>query len=95
MGSQRPDPALATIAGDTGGGYFELTRADDLQSAFARVADELHRQYALGFEPPKLDDKMHEIDVRVGTRGMKVRARKEYFARRSPAPSEGSRPPAN
>lgn len=93
MAPQRPDPALATVAQDTGGGYFELTRADDLRSAFARVADELHRQYALGFEPPKLDDKMHKIEVRVTTQGMKARARKEYFARRSPASSEESRLP--
>lgn len=82
MGVQRPDPALATVAEHTGGGYFELTRADDLAATFARVADELHRQYALGFEPPKLDDKMHDLEVRVNGKGMKVRARKEYFARR-------------
>jgi Ca-activated chloride channel homolog len=82
MGVQRPDPALATVAEHTGGGYFELTRADDLAATFARVADELHRQYALGFEPPKLDDKMHKLNVRVNADGMKVRARKEYFARR-------------
>jgi VWFA-related protein len=82
MTMQRPDPALATVADDTGGGYFELTRADDLGSTFARVADELHRQYALGFEPPRLDDKMHKLDVRVNAKGMKVRARQEYFARR-------------
>jgi VWFA-related protein len=93
MSVTRPDPALGTIAEDTGGGYFELTRADDLRSAFARVADELHRQYALGFEPPKLDDKMHRIEVRLTTQGMKARARKEYFARRSPASSEESRRP--
>lgn len=80
MTPQRPDPGLAVIADDTGGGYFELNRAEDLASTFARVADELHRQYALGFEPPKLDDKMHDLDVRVGKRGYKVRARKEYFA---------------
>jgi VWFA-related protein len=82
MTSLRPDPGLATIADDSGGGYFELTRADDLGSTFARVADELHRQYALGFEPPRLDDKIHKLDVRVSQRGAKVRARKEYFARR-------------
>ena len=82
MAVERPDPALATVAEHTGGGYFELTRADDLAATFARVADELHRQYALGFEPPKLDDKMHKLDVRVKAEGMKVRARKEYFARR-------------
>jgi hypothetical protein len=80
--SLRPDPGLATIADDSGGGYFELTRADDLGSTFARVADELHCQYALGFEPPKLDDKMHKLEVRVNQRGAKVRARKEYYAKR-------------
>jgi Ca-activated chloride channel homolog len=84
--STRPDPGLATVADDTGGGYFELTRADDLASTFARVADELHHQYALGFEPAKLDDKMHKLEVRVTERGMKVRARKEYFAARPTTP---------
>lgn len=80
MTSVRPDPGLATIADETGGGYFELNRSEDLASTFAHVADELHRQYTLGFEPPKLDDKMHKLEVRVSTKGSKVRARKEYFA---------------
>jgi VWFA-related protein len=83
MTSMRPDPGLAAIADDTGGGYFELTRADDLGSTFAQVAEELHHQYALGFEPPRLDDKTHKLDVRVSEKGTKVRARKEYFAGRT------------
>jgi Ca-activated chloride channel family protein len=82
LSQQRPDPALGAVADDTGGGYFELNRAEDLASTFARVADELHHQYALGFEPPKLDDKMHEIEVKLRKSGMKARARKEYFAAR-------------
>jgi Ca-activated chloride channel family protein len=76
----RPDPGLAAIADETGGGYFELHRAEDLASTFARVADELHRQYLLGFAPPQLDGKMHKLQVRVSQPGAKVRARKEYFA---------------
>ena len=80
MTSMRPDPGLAAVADDTGGGYFELTRADDLGATFAAVADELHRQYAIGFEPPRLDDRMHKLEVRVNRPGVKVRARKEYFA---------------
>jgi Ca-activated chloride channel family protein len=80
--SDRPDPGLATIAAETGGGYFELTRAEDLASTFARVADELHRQYALGFEPAKLDDKMHKLEVKIAKPGMKARARKNYLAAR-------------
>jgi Ca-activated chloride channel homolog len=82
MTSVRPDPGLARIAEDSGGGYFELTRAENLATTFAAVADELHHQYALGFEPPKLDDRMHKLDVRVNRHGLNVRARKEYFAAR-------------
>jgi Ca-activated chloride channel family protein len=78
--TQRPDPGLPKIAAETGGGYFELTRADDLKSTFARVADELHQQYALAFEPTKLDGKTHDLEVKLKTRGMKARARKSYLA---------------
>ncbi len=78
--SSRPDPGLPAIAADTGGGYFELRRAQDLAATFARVADELHRQYLIGFVPEKLDGKMHKLDVRIKQPGMKVRARKEYHA---------------
>lgn len=82
MTSMRPDPGLAIVAEDTGGGYFELSRAENLATTFAQVADELHRQYALGFEPTKLDDKMHKLEVKIKKSGMKARARKEYFAAR-------------
>jgi VWFA-related protein len=78
--SQRPDPGLPKIAEETGGGYFELTRADDLRATFARVADELHQQYALGFEPTKLDGKTHKLEVKLKTKGMKARARESYVA---------------
>ena len=79
---QGPDPGLPTIAAETGGGYFELRRAEDLASAFARVAEELHRQYALGFEPARLDDKTHKLEIKIKKPGMKARARKNYRASR-------------
>ncbi len=85
MTSVRPDPGLARIADETGGGYFELNRAEDLSSTFAAVADELHHQYALGFEPPRLDDRMHKLEIKVTPPKLKVRARKEYFAGRAPS----------
>jgi Ca-activated chloride channel homolog len=80
MTSVRPDPSLAAVADDTGGGYFELSRAENLDATFAQVADELHHQYALGFEPTTLNDKMHKLDVRIKRAGLKARARKEYLA---------------
>jgi Ca-activated chloride channel family protein len=75
-----PDPGLARVAVDTGGGYFELQPRDDLGEAFARVANELHSQYLIGFLPPTRDGKAHNIDVRVSEKGMKPRARKSYLA---------------
>jgi VWFA-related protein len=79
---QKPDRGLPKIAAETGGGYFELTRANDLASTFARVADELHRQYALGFEPQKLDGKTHKLEVRLKAPGLTARARRGYVAAR-------------
>jgi len=85
MTSVRPDPGLARIADETGGGYFELNRSEELSNTFAAVADELHHQYALGFEPPRLDDRMHKLEIKVTPTKLKVRARKEYFAERQPS----------
>jgi hypothetical protein len=75
-----PDPGLARVAEETGGGYLEIRLRDDLGAAFARVADELHSQYLIGYALPKRDGKKHDVDVRVSTRGMKPRARKDYVA---------------
>lgn len=87
----RPDRNLRRLADVTGGGYFELTRAADLNSTFTRVADELHRQYVLGFQADQLDGLMHKLDVRVKVPGMVARARKSYLA----LPTDpGDAPPA-
>ena len=75
-----PDPGLARVAEQTGGGYAEIRFGQDLGAAFAQVADELHGQYLIGFAPPKRDGKVHEIDVRLTQRGLKARARKSYVA---------------
>jgi VWFA-related protein len=75
-----PDAGLALAAEQSGGGYTEIRFGENLGSAFARVADELHGQYLIGFAPPKRDGKVHDIDVRVAQRGLKVRARRTYQA---------------
>jgi Ca-activated chloride channel family protein len=78
-----PDPALGRVALDSGGGYFELRARDDFGATFARVADELHQQYLLGFAPPKLDGKTHKLEIKVARKDVKVRARKTYRAPKS------------
>jgi hypothetical protein len=75
-----PDPGLARVAEETGGGYSEIRFGQDLGAAFAGVADELHTQYLLAFTPPKRDGKVHEVSVRVAPGGLKTRAKKNYVA---------------
>jgi Ca-activated chloride channel family protein len=79
MQRTRPDRALRRIADETGGGYFELQKTDELAPTFTRVAQELHSLYALGFTPGALDGKEHKLEVRTKP-GMNARARKSYIA---------------
>jgi VWFA-related protein len=75
-----PDPGLQKLAAESGGGYFEMTSTNNLSSTFRRIADELHHQYVLGFEPEKLDGKMHKLEVRIKQTGLTPRARHSYVA---------------
>jgi Ca-activated chloride channel family protein len=76
------DAGLPKIAAATGGGYFELNSANNLASAFKRIADELHRQYALAFVPQNLDGKTHRLEVKLKNPDLVARARKTYVARK-------------
>ena len=80
MVADLPDPGLARVAEETGGGYTEIRYGEDLGAAFAHVADELHSQYLLGYAPPKRDGKVHKIQVKVDQKGVEARARKSYVA---------------
>jgi Ca-activated chloride channel family protein len=76
----RPDRGLKKLAEETGGGYFELDKTDQLTTTFTRVSEELHSQYLIGFSPEARDGKVHKLDVRLKSPGKKVRARRSYVA---------------
>jgi Ca-activated chloride channel family protein len=76
----KPDRGLRKLAEETGGGYFELKKTDELGPTFSRVAQELHSQYTLGFSPTVLDGKEHKLEVRLKKPGLTARARKSYLA---------------
>lgn len=76
----RPSRDLRKIAEETGGGYFELKKTDELSPTFTRVASELRSQYLLGFTPSALDGKPHRLEVRLKRPGLSARARKSYVA---------------
>ena len=76
----KPDSGLRKVADETGGGYFELTKASELASTFTKVAQELHSQYVLGFTPTQLDNRVHKLAVKMKQPGMTARARRSYVA---------------
>ena len=75
-----PDRGLKKLSEETGGGYFELKKTDDLGPTFTRVVQELHSLYTIGFNPTVLDGKEHKLEVRMKQAGMTARARKSYVA---------------
>jgi VWFA-related protein len=75
-----PDPGLARVAEEAGGGYVEIRPGQPLGLAFADIVQELHSQYLLAYAPPKKDGKAHDISVKVNQAGFKPRARKSYIA---------------
>jgi Ca-activated chloride channel family protein len=87
MVRSKPDSGLKRLSDETGGGYFELKQTSDLGPTFTRVAQELHSQYVLGFEPPQLDGKVHRLAVRMKQAGMTARARRSYLASAAQTPS--------
>jgi len=84
----RPDRGLRRVAEETGGGYFELSKKDELGPTFTRVAQELHSQYVMGFTPEVLDGKIHKLEVRVKRPGLTARSRRSYVAT-PPVPTTG------
>ena len=87
----RPAGGLRKIADETGGGYFELKKTEELGPAFTRVAQELHSQYLLGFTPKVLDGKIHKLEVRSKDPGNKARARRSYLAAAVNQPASGGK----
>jgi Ca-activated chloride channel family protein len=74
------DGELKTLARNTGGESFRMKDGESLTPLFARIAEELHSQYLLGFVPRVRNGVAGRIDVRMKRRGLEVRARRTYAA---------------
>ncbi|HKP85467.1 MAG TPA: VWA domain-containing protein [Blastocatellia bacterium] len=73
------DEYLTELARLSGGVVERADQLTDLKAAFGRIADELRRQYVLGYYPPDKDgDKERRISVSVSRQGAIVRARPGY-----------------
>jgi Ca-activated chloride channel family protein len=73
--------ALRSITDDTGGRTEIVRGFGDLDAATAHIADELSKQYYLGYNSAgKRDGRWHDIKVELKNRRLHVRARRGYVA---------------
>jgi len=81
-GTRMPgDKVLQEFSEETGGRYFQPFSWDDLDEAFRSINNELRSQYTISFRPntPR-DGQYHEIEIVTKQKGVKLRARRGYFA---------------
>src|SRR6266542_953695 len=85
-GDPPPQKYLQQLAERTGGRYFMAADANTISRSFAEVAEELRRQYVLGYHPNVGAQKGRErkIQVKVNRERVAVRARSPYTYNPSP-----------
>jgi len=82
------------LAADTGG--FSLSDGNDLAAGLSRIGREARSYYLLGYAPSnrKADGRFRTIEVKVSREGVRLRARRGYYApggnERRPEAAEGS-----
>jgi VWFA-related protein len=80
------DKVMRYFADQTGGSSFFPFQAKDLNQSFENVANELRHQYNLFYRPVPLirDGQYHPVEIKIkGQKGLVVRARKGYYARKA------------
>jgi VWFA-related protein len=77
---------LKKFAEETGGAFFSpRSRFEEIQAAFRSIGEELQGQYSLAYVSTNKakDGSFRSIDLRCNVRGVRIRARKGYYAPRS------------
>jgi VWFA-related protein len=77
----RADRYLHELAEKTGGRLYEANDTNQLAQSFTRIAEELRRQYTIGYYPKSADvadGERRQIRVRVKQPNLAVKARNSY-----------------
>ncbi len=90
-GGYAGDSTLKKMAEETGGRMFRAVDDRELDTAFEQISEELRSQYSIGYSPSNAarDGSYRRIDLRVHGGGLRVQARKGYYA-----PDDGSSAPS-
>lgn len=74
---------LKKFAEETGGDFFSPSAdPEEIRAAFRAIGHEIHGQYSLAYRSsnPIKDGKFRSISIRCNKRGVRIRARKGYYA---------------
>ena len=69
---------------ETGGGFFEVSKKQSLDSIFAAIVEELRSQYSIGYvsdEAVRISE-FRKIHLATAQKGLVVQTRERYWARR-------------
>jgi VWFA-related protein len=75
---------LMHLAQETGGGFFEVSKKQNIEQVYEILQDELRSQYSLGYvsdEPVRISE-FRKLQLTVKTKGLVVQARNRYWAQR-------------
>ncbi len=73
---------LKRLAGETGGGYFEVSKDRSIEQIYKTIEDELRSQYSLGFvsdEPVRVPG-FRKLSLKTNRRALLVQATDRYYA---------------
>lgn len=82
---ERGEQYVEDLATRTGGRMYRADSTQNLESAFYSIAEELRRQYSIGYSPSETgqNGQRKQIKVRVSRPGLVVRARDSYVVGRT------------
>jgi VWFA-related protein len=77
-----PENRIGRLAVETGGRVIKVEGFEKMQAAFAQIAEELHRQYSLGYRPSNQtwDGGFRKVNIDAG-KGYKISARDGYYGK--------------
>jgi Ca-activated chloride channel homolog len=85
-GGSRPEFAagkeyLIDLARLSGGLFVDASKAENLGSAFRKIAEELWNQYNIGYYPKNLkhDKKFRQVTIKINRPGLTVRSKPGYY----------------
>jgi VWFA-related protein len=87
---ERADQYLHQLADKTGARLFKANTVPELNNAFSQIAEELRRQYSLGYYPPSptAGGEQRQIRVKVSQPNLAVKARNSYLRRSANTPTQ-------